>query len=384
MKTCDWTSCALGDVLEPNRNVVAVDPVTRYQQVTIKLWGRGVVPRGEIAGADIKGTARTRVRTGQFIISKIDARNGAMGIVPAELDGALASNDFPAFDVDARRLRPQFLGWLTRTSGFVAQCKRASEGSTNRVRLSSERMLALKIHMPEPVEQDRIVVTLDAAAARLAETRRLCRDIDEARDALLRSAFHQITHGSPRVPMSEAAPLNRRPVEVSSLEEYPQVAVRSFGRGTFHRESLRGAEVTWEKPCWVYAGDVLISNIKAWEGAVAVAQPEDHRRVGSHRYLTCVPTEGVATAGFVAFFLLTKEGIEHLGRASPGSADRNRTLGVKALMRIPIPAPPIAKQVWFDSLQAKLKEACVEAQRIAKDTEAMMLAILDRAFKGEL
>ncbi len=384
MKTRDWTSCALGDVLEPNRNVVTVDPMKRYQQVTIKLWGRGVVPRGEIAGADIKGTARTKVRTGQFIISKIDARNGAMGIVPAELDGALASNDFPAFDVDARRLRPQFLGWLTRTPGFIALCKHASEGTTNRVRLSSERMLALKIQMPEPDEQDRIVETLDAAASRLADAQRLCQEIDEAKDALLRSAFHQITDGAPRVPMSEAAPLVRRPVDVKMGGEYRELGIRSFGNGTFHKPALDYLAVGDKKLYYIEPGDLLFNNVFAWEGAIAVAQPEDEGRVGSHRFITCLANHEVATADYLAFYFLTPEGMEAIGKASPGGAGRNRTLGLDKLMVIPVPVPSIEKQLWFGRLHAKLNEARVETRRVATETEALMPSILDRAFRGDL
>jgi type I restriction enzyme R subunit len=49
----------------------------------------------------------------------------------------------------------------------------------------------------------------------------------------------------------------------------PSIAVRSFGRGTFHKPPLNGNEVTWEKPFLVKAGDILVSNIKAWEGALA-------------------------------------------------------------------------------------------------------------------
>ena len=33
-------------------------------------------------------------RRGQFILSRIDARNGALGIVPSELDEAIVTNDF--------------------------------------------------------------------------------------------------------------------------------------------------------------------------------------------------------------------------------------------------------------------------------------------------
>lgn len=384
MSVEEWSTLRLGDVLRPNTDVIDIDPFGRYQQVTIKLWGRGVVPRGEINGADIKGTARTRVRTGQFIVSKIDARNGAMGVVPPELDGALASNDFPTFDVDAERLRPSFLSWLSRTAEFVDLCKRASEGTTNRVRLSQERMLGLDICVPSPDKQDRIMATLDAAATRVAEAKRLCREIDQEADALLRSAFHRIADGAPRVPMSQAAPVHRRPVEVNVLEEYPQVALKSFGRGTFHRPPFRGSEITWQKPFRVRAGDLLFCNTNAWEGAVGVALPEDDNHYGSHRYVTFVPNLSIATPEFVLFYLLTSEGMRHLQHASPGTTVRNRTMNIAMVMDIPVPLPPIEQQHWFNSLQAKLRDARSETSRIVTEADAMIPAILDRAFKGEL
>lgn len=42
-------------------------------------------------------------------MSKIDARNGAMGLIPAELNGAIVTNDFPTYDVDFNTILPQFL-----------------------------------------------------------------------------------------------------------------------------------------------------------------------------------------------------------------------------------------------------------------------------------
>ena len=60
-------------------------------------------------------------------------------------------------------------------------------------------------------------------------------------------------------------------MSVQQEKSYPQIAGRAFGRGTFHKPALEGSEVTWEKPFRVEAGDILISNIKAWEGAIAVA-----------------------------------------------------------------------------------------------------------------
>lgn len=379
-----WITRTLGELLIPNRKVIDIDPLRRYQQIKIRLWGRGVVPRGEIVGAEIGGTARTEVRAGQFIVSKIDARNGAFGIVPNELDGAVASNDFPSFDVDQERLRPRFLGWLSKTPQFVALCKLASEGTTNRKRLSSQRMLAIEVAMPYPEEQDRIVAHLDNIASRTSETQRLCNEIDEEHSAMLASAFHRIADSAPHRPMSEIAPLERRPVDVQVDAEYPQLSVRSFGRGIFHRPAVSGADITWEKPHWISAGDIVISNIKAWEGAVAVAAVEDDGRVGSHRYLTCVAKPDLAIARYVCFYLLTSQGLDYLGKASPGSADRNRTLGQDRLMQIPVPVAPLQAQQWFDDLYEKARHATIYANAVRSDVESVIPAALSQAFKGEL
>lgn len=100
--------------------------------MAVRLWGNGAVLRKEVLGAEIASSTRLRVRTNQFIISRIDARNGAYGIITPDLDGAVVSNDFPLFDPNPERLDVNCLCWLSRTKPFIALCKAASEGTTNR------------------------------------------------------------------------------------------------------------------------------------------------------------------------------------------------------------------------------------------------------------
>ena len=184
--------------------------------------------------------------------------------------------------------------------------------------------------------------------------------------------------------MGDVAPLNRRQVQADIEEIYQSVAVRSFGRGTFHKPPLAGAEITWQKLFLVKSGDILISNIKAWEGAIAVASEEDDGYFGSHRYLTCEPIPGVASSIFVCFHLLTPEGLHAVGEASPGSADRNRTLSASGLLRIPIPMPSFEKQLWFCEIYNQVTKVKSLQTETAADMKALIPAILDRAFKGEL
>ncbi len=379
-----WPTVRLGEVLRRSEETIELEPDVQYRQITVKLWGKGVVLRGTLTGAEIAASRQMVARRGQFILSRIDARNGALGIVPPELDEAIVTNDFPVFNVVENRLLPTYLGWMCRTASFVEECKRASEGTTNRVRLQESKFLAREIPLPPLAEQRRVVARIEALAAQIHEARTLREEIEAELNAMLAATHRQIAEEAPRKPLGEVAPLNRRPVAVDIEKSYPAIAVRSFGRGTFHKPPLVGSEVTWEKPFLVKAGDILVSNIKAWEGALAVAKPEDNGRVGSHRYLTCVPIEGVATARFVCFYLLTPEGLHEVGEVSPGSADRNRTLSAKGFMRIPIPVPKYVEQLRFD----KLCEGVDALKRLQAETavelDALLPTILDRAFKGEL
>lgn len=157
--------------------------------------------------------------------------------------------------------------------------------------------------------------------------------------------------------LSEVAPLVRRPVEIDLEGTYPELGVRSFGKGTFHKPDLPGAEVGNKKLFRIDAGDLLFNIVFAWEGAVAVAQPEDDGRVGSHRFLSCVPAPDMATVEFLRFYFSTREGLQKLGEASPGGAGRNRTLGLKKLEDLQVPVPSIERQHWFDCLQTMAREA---------------------------
>ena len=362
---------------------VPVAPDGQYKQITARLWGKGLTLRGEVPGAAIAAPRQFCAKAGQFLISRIDARHGAFGIVPAELDGALVSNDFPCFDIDASTVLPHYFEWYSRTPQFVDLCRRASEGSTNRVRMKEEKFLKMTVPLPSLEEQRRIVQRLDTVAALVAERRRAIEAAERDTQALLLKAFQRAIDGAPLRPMSEVAPLVRRPVEIDLDGTYPELGVRSFGRGTFHKPDLIGAELSWQKPFLVQEGDLVFSNIKAWEGAFAVAGPDDHGRVGSHRYLTCVPVDGLATAEFIWFYLQTQEGISKVQTASPGSADRNRTLGQSALEAITVPTPPIERQHWFNSIQTKAREARAIRASTAQDVEALIPAMLDEIFNGK-
>lgn len=192
MSDTRWPIVPLDEVITRSQDRIDLEPDGRYRQVTVRLWGKGVVLRDEVDGLDIAGTRRLRVRSGQLIVSRIDARNGAIGIVPGELDGAIVSNDFPSFDLDVTRLLPKYLGWLARTPRFVERCGAASEGTTNRIRLDEGRLLAIEIPLPPLNEQRRIAARFDRLTELGDDVAQLQRSVGLQLDALLGAHLNSI------------------------------------------------------------------------------------------------------------------------------------------------------------------------------------------------
>lgn len=348
-----WPRVKLGNVLKRSDETAQPAVDTEYKEITIRLWGKGVIERGRVSGASVNGR-RFIARKNQFIASRIDARNGAMGIVPSDLDGALVSNDFPLFDVNHDRLLPQYVGWLCRTPAFVDLCARASEGTTNRVRLKEAEFLNLEIEIPDTDAQRRIVARIDAVQQQLQQANTLRSSIDNDIASLLAVRFQETLQHAEWRSMREVAPIVRRDVVVDHQSNYAELGIRSFGKGTFHKPALSGIELGSKRVYRIEPGDLLFSNVFAWEGAIAVAKPEDVGRVGSHRFISCVPHGGLITAEYLRYYFLIDDGMTKIRDASPGGAGRNRTLGLAKLLAITVPVPPIQVQRQFVALRSEL------------------------------
>jgi type I restriction enzyme S subunit len=372
-----WQQHKLGDLLTRSGEAAQPAADAEYKEITIRLWGKGVLERGRISGAAVNGR-RFIARRNQFIASRIDARNGAMGIVPESLDGALVTNDFPLFEVNQEHILPQYMGWLCRTPAFVDLCARASEGTTNRVRLKEDEFLRLEIQIPDTREQQRIVIRIDTVQQQLQAADKLRSSIDRDIASLLGVRFQETLAQAKWLSMSEVAPIVRRDVIVDPQSRYAELGIRSFGKGTFHKPTLSGLELGDKRVYRIEPGDLLFSNVFAWEGAIAVTQPEDAGRVGSHRFISCVPHDGLTMAEYLRYYFLTDEGMTKIRDASPGGAGRNRTLGLSKLMDLNVPIPSIEIRKAFVNLLRLLNSSRLIRSQELIENESVVPALVNR------
>ncbi len=376
-----WRKVALGDVLRIASVPEVVQPERRYPNLGIYGFGRGVFAKPDINGQDTSARTLYRVSAGQFIYSRLFAFEGAYAVVPPNLDGAYVSNEFPTFACNTRIADPRFIEWVfKRPSVWAAIAEMGVGMGDRRKRVHPDSLLSYSINLPPLNAQRDIVDRLNAVSTRL-KARAEAADRQQAElAAMLGASFAQMIVDAPRVLMAELAPLIRRPVTVVPNQSYDELGVRSFGKGTFHKPSLSSLDIGNKRIFQIEPGDLIFSNVFAWEGAIAIARPEDAGRVGSHRFITCVVDHRRIAAEVLRFFFLTKEGLGLIGQASPGGAGRNRTLGLEALGAIRVPVPSLEAQRWFNNLHAKVAEVRTHQAAIAWDANRLLPAMLAQTF----
>ncbi len=148
-----WQKLKISDILHRIKDAVSIQDDVEYRRVTIRINHKGLTQRDKVFGREIGTKTMFKVKEGQFAISGIDARHAAFGIIPAELEGAIVTNDFWIFDVDTKIIETEYFYWLTTSPIFLDICRKASIGMTNRVRLQGHLFQNFEIKIPKLNEQ---------------------------------------------------------------------------------------------------------------------------------------------------------------------------------------------------------------------------------------
>jgi type I restriction enzyme, S subunit len=158
----------IGDILTRNKTAVVVEDGTSYKQVTIRTNYKGVVLRGTQDGSTILTKNQFAVSAGQFILSRIDARNGAFGIIPEELEGAIVTNDFLSFDINEDEVEREFFNVFLQSPVFLEACIKASRGNTNRKRVDEGFFLSYQVNLPPLSQQHDLIKQINKGRTKLA------------------------------------------------------------------------------------------------------------------------------------------------------------------------------------------------------------------------
>lgn len=386
-----WPKVPLGEVLHKSEDWIQLHPDRTYKEVTVRLWGKGATLRKEIAGAEIASATRLQVHANQFIISRIDARNGASGLIPEELEGAVVSNDFPVFTPNPKRLDPHYLGWLSKTKNFVELCKAASEGTTNRVRLKEEWFLATQIALPPLSEQRRLVERIDALAAKIHEATELRKRVVEQVNQMLICMAHRndlsdeqkAKAGWSVSDLGDVITPRTDPVKVDTSANYPNLGIYSFGRGIFEKPPIDGMATSASTLFRVRARQFIYSRLFAFEGAYGIVPDELDGHYVSNEYPTFECKPGKLLPAFIESYFKAPHLWKDIAKGSKGLGDRRQRVHPDQVLAHRLWVPPLEWQHRIADTRQKLISSHSDKQHVEIAMNAMLPAILDRAFRGE-
>jgi type I restriction enzyme S subunit len=131
---------------------------------------------GEVEPRDLHGKSEFKgtlffAHAGDLIYSKIDVRNGAIGIVPAEIPVATVTSEFPVYRIKKDVALSEYIQLVFRTEHFRRIINGMVSGTSGRKRVQPDDLEDVEIPLPSLPEQNSIVARWRKAQDEIAAAR---------------------------------------------------------------------------------------------------------------------------------------------------------------------------------------------------------------------
>jgi type I restriction enzyme S subunit len=177
--------------------------------------------------------------------------------------------------------------------------------------------------------------------------------------------------GWSEVQLGDVVILDIDKVAVDPKATYPIAGVYSFGRGLFHREAIRGDETSYAALHRLAAGQLVLSRLKGWEGAIAPVTAEFTGKYLSPEFPTFRPTEAL-TLEYLTLITQQPTFWESLRRRAVGVGGRKSRVKAEVFLQTFVLLPPRRDQrrivdlaAAFDRVINSAAEAAVRATKAA-------------------
>jgi len=347
-------------------------------------------------GIETKYSRLFRAESGDIIVNKIWARNGSVAVVPDALSGCYGSSEFPMFAPHRDRVEPRWIHWLTKTRSFWELCDEKSRGTSGKNRIRPEQFLEIEIPLPPLAKQQHIVGRIEGLSAKINEARDLrvkSREETEAfTHAMSENAFRELAE------QFDVSPIERFCTSITDGDHntplFADVGIRfifvgNVSSGTLHFDSTKYVASEYFqalKPQRVpRRGDILFSAVGATLGVPVIVDSDEPFCFQRHIAIL-KPDQDRLDSRFAWHMLNSRTVYAQTWKSTTGSAQP--TIPLKGIRALPIPAAPIQEQrrivAELDTQQAEVDALKRHQVETAAELDALLPAILDRAFRGEL
>lgn len=397
-----WPTVSLGDVARLDLNREAIDPSKTYAMVGVLSFARGLFDRESIENGNTSYKHFLRLKSDHIVMSQLFGWEGALALSDGRFAGKYLSPQFPTFLSDEGRLNRNFLGWLMRRPSFWSDLGTRASGMGDRRRtLNPDAFFACQIPLPPLDEQRRIVARIDELATKVEDARGLSRqnleELPLLADAFLRARFEQLSKDYTPTTIDQLLVDASYGTSEKSFPDRPQNSVPVLRIPNVASEKLRLDDIKYAQ-----LSPRAIQSLTLEDGDILIVRTNGSiDLVGRSAVVNTLPEPSVFASYLIRLRFDTSRlkpafaqiGLRHL-RKSGALVDLARTtagqynVSLGRLRGASLPVPPLEMQcrivAELDALQGKVDAVRALQVETAAELDAILPAILDKAFKGEL
>lgn len=381
--------------------------------ITIRFDG-SISPR-DVGTRQLKGKL-FKASAGDVVFSKIDLRNGAIGIVPENLPNVAVTNEFPVYRVNTTLAHPEYVQLLVQSGTFRRYINGMVSGASGRKRVTPDQLEQIEVPLPALAAQRAIV-------ERWQHGQKQARELEEEAPILEREVLTEVSRILGKLRISQVKPrafvlpwvlLDQwgfesalRAKGTSTEASFPEVTIdqickiSSGGTPSRHRKDYFGGLVPWVKTTEVRDGiiyeteegltesGVKNSSAKIYPvGSLLIAMYGQGATRGRTARLGIEAATNQACAALTGFdsriepdylwvYLMSE--YEHLRALASGNNQPNLNAGMIANYPLPLPPLDIQRDIVQRVAQARaeagrLREAARQVRDETRaDVEAMIL-----------
>jgi len=397
--TAIWPKAPMGEIAPLVRRPVLTRAEELYREIGIRSFGKGVFHKAPVTGLDIGGKRVFTVEPDDLLFNIVFAWEGAVAVATEAERGMIGSHRFLTCVTDKSKADARFLNyWFARAEGRD-QLLRASPGGAGRNRtLGVEKLAAIHVPLPPLDEQRRIVARIEDLAAKVEEAGKarssalgeLAALSVKSRDAILglvapSGTLGDVLQGAPRNGWSPVCDNDGNGTPVLTLSA---VTGWHFNANAYKQTSF---PTRADAHYWATEGDLLItrSNTPELVGHAAIHSGSPVHCIYPDLMMKLRLDKSRTDTRFVWYWLQSTVVRDHIKRSAKGTSPTMKKISQSIVKAIPFPVHLSIDQqteivAKLRTIQEKIDAVRVLQIETATELDAMLPAILDKAFKGEL
>lgn len=152
----DWEEKTIGAILSEVKRSIVLEDNQQYELITVKRRNGGIVSRGHLFGRNILVKNYSQLKAGDFVVSKRQVVHGATGMVPAQLNNAIVSNEY-LVATNSKDVSTEFLTVLSSLPKVKRKFFLSSYGvDIEKLFFDADDWKKRTVTIPDKAEQDKI------------------------------------------------------------------------------------------------------------------------------------------------------------------------------------------------------------------------------------